>query len=307
MDVGGTSIHAGVVGLMEGVIEDTVSTYHSHAMESKAAILTNLVFIINEQLKLISKWLAGNNNRGSNAEIIGIGIAFPGPFDYENGICYITDLGKFDSLYGVNLMKELKKRITTSNYENVTIKNDFEILFENDANLFALGVKETLSLCYEKALCLTIGTGLGSAFIKQDNLVKGEMGVPESGFIYDVPFEGGIIDDYLSRRGILQLAKQQGLHMDNIDVKDLASIARTGQIESMKIFDIFGKQLGQALNPFIATFGPEVIVIGGQIAKSYDLFQDGLKNALTDKTVKIVFTDQSLYATFIGSKKLFGV
>ena len=32
-----------------------------------------------------------------------IDLAFPGPFDYENGICLLQGLEKYDALYGCNL------------------------------------------------------------------------------------------------------------------------------------------------------------------------------------------------------------
>src|SRR5260370_772993 len=34
--------------------------------------------------------------------VSGLGIAMPGPFDYENGISYITGLDKFEAIYGLD-------------------------------------------------------------------------------------------------------------------------------------------------------------------------------------------------------------
>jgi len=38
-----------------------------------------------------------------------IGMAMPGPFDYQKGISYIKGLQKYDSLYGLNVKEALLK------------------------------------------------------------------------------------------------------------------------------------------------------------------------------------------------------
>ena len=39
--------------------------------------------------------------------LLGIGIAMPGPFDYNEGISLIRNLGKYDSIFGVNVRQYL--------------------------------------------------------------------------------------------------------------------------------------------------------------------------------------------------------
>lgn len=38
-----------------------------------------------------------------------VGVATPGPFDYERGICTIRGVGKLDALFGVDLRDELSR------------------------------------------------------------------------------------------------------------------------------------------------------------------------------------------------------
>ena len=42
-------------------------------------------------------------------ELLGIGFAMPGPFDYAAGVSLIKGVEKYDSLYGINVGDELKK------------------------------------------------------------------------------------------------------------------------------------------------------------------------------------------------------
>ena len=65
--------------------------------------------------------------------ISGLRLAFPGPFDYENGISLLQGLDKYDTLYKVNLREELCKHLP----EFHLCPN--EIKFINDAAAFALG------------------------------------------------------------------------------------------------------------------------------------------------------------------------
>ena len=57
-----------------------------------------------------------------------IGLAFPGPFDYEKGIPYMDQ--KFQKLYGMDMPKELRKQLDSP-------RTSFK--FINDASAFALG------------------------------------------------------------------------------------------------------------------------------------------------------------------------
>ncbi|HRP57404.1 hypothetical protein, partial [Agriterribacter sp.] len=52
-----------------------------------------------------------------------MGIAMPGPFDYEKGISYITGLHKYEYLYGLNV-KELLAAELNIPLGNIRMMND---------------------------------------------------------------------------------------------------------------------------------------------------------------------------------------
>ena len=84
-------------------------------------------------------------------------MAFPGPFDYEQGISLMRGLNKYDQIYGMRIPEELRKR--SRKLERV------KILFRHDVEAFARGVyRFGMKKQQEKVLCLCIGTGAGSAF-----------------------------------------------------------------------------------------------------------------------------------------------
>jgi glucokinase len=84
-----------------------------------------------------------------------IGIAMPGPFDYTNGISYIKDQNKYDSLYGLNVKEKLAQKLGIS-VENISILNDAACFLQGE--VFVGAAKG-----FNRVIGLTLGTGLGSA------------------------------------------------------------------------------------------------------------------------------------------------
>ena len=157
-----------------------------------------------------------------------------------------------------------------SNIKNIT--PDFNISFENDAAMFALGEYLKSSKEHDKVFTLCIGTGSGSAYIENGALVKDTLPNIENGWIYNIPYKDSIIDDYISSRGILKISKDNGL--DNVTVKDIAELALSENAVAKHVWYEFGENLKEVLALVTKDFKPSKIVIGGQISKSYKLFID---------------------------------
>ena len=111
-----------------------------------------------------------------------------------------------------------------------------------------------------------MGTGFGSAFIKDGlPVVDGEQ-VPEQGCVWYIPFEEGIADDYFSTRGLIKrFYESTGKQLAG--VKEIADLA-ISDLAAKALFNDFGEKMGIFLNPWIQKFEMEVLVIGGNISKS---------------------------------------
>ena len=122
LDVGGTSIKSAIVCdegfLVNGSRKDTPI----NAKDSSKEIIQTFVNLFQSLIEF------GDTQ---NLLISGIGIGFPGPFDYENGISLIRDLDKYESIYGINLKDEFRKHLK--------LNNDLQIVFENDGWVFTRG------------------------------------------------------------------------------------------------------------------------------------------------------------------------
>ena len=191
-----------------------------------------------------------------------IGIAMPGPFDYEEGISLIKNQNKYDALYGLNVKEMLA--------EALDISSEY-IRFMNDAGCFLRGeVFGGAAKGASHAIGLTLGTGLGSA-----RYHKGEA---EDAALWCAPFRDGITEDYLSTKWFLERYESlTGKAVPN--VKTIAGMAHNDEMARL-VFEEFGNTLAEFLSSFIETDNPEVVVLGGNIVKAAELFFPYMTKAL---------------------------
>lgn len=277
LDVGGTEIKAAALAA-DGSLRQAISHFPAMADRPAPVILSHLATILRTVQPV-------------DASVGGVRLAFPGPFDYANGICLLQGLAKFDALYGVSLRRELSRRLDLP---------PEKFAFANDADAFALG-EMAYGPAHGAARCLfiCIGTGCGSAFGVGGALARGGApGVPDSGYLYDTPFLDGCIDDYLSRRGLLSLsATRLG---EALDGKALAGRARQGDTGAAACLLAFGERVRDALTPFLDSFRPQTVCFGGQISKSGDLFLPPLQIACQRRGIRLYTTQDTSLRTLQG-------
>ncbi|MGA7107860.1 MAG: ROK family protein [Terracidiphilus sp.] len=203
----------------------------------------------------------------ANANILGASLAMPGPFDYEAGVSWMRH--KMPYLYGVNVGHELALRVGWQ---------DGKVRFLNDAAAFLWGeIGAGAARGVPRAVGITLGTGIGSGFAVDGRVLTEGVGVPPSGEIWNVPFEGGIVEDLISTRAIKQMYREStGLE------REVAEIATGAPRDSaaVEVFRKFGASLGHVLRILLHDFSPQVVVLGGGIAHASHLFLPTAENEL---------------------------
>lgn len=219
---------------------------------------------------------------GMPVEKLRIGIAMPGPFDYKNGIALFKGVKKYDSLYGIDVGKVLMERLSIPGTS---------IVFINDAVAFLRGeLAAGAAAGLNKAIGITLGTGLGSA----SNC---------SGKVVDVnraalPFLEQHAEEYMSSRWFLGRYKElTGKEIRNVE----ELLHKAEPTLKSQIFNEFAANLASFINDFIADENPEVLVIGGNIARTWDHFMPQLQQQILNKNVMIRQTKMWENAALVGS------
>ncbi|GMQ93410.1 MAG: ROK family protein [Acidimicrobiia bacterium] len=203
-----------------------------------------------------------------------VGIAIPGPFDYEHGIGLFRDVAKFEALHKVDVRSGLRACIG---------RGADHIRFLNDADAFGLGEWVSgVGVDHDRIVGLTLGTGVGSVFLNGGTWVIEGPTVPPEGRVDLLEIEGHRLEESFSRRAIRRSYRQTTGR--DLDVKEIAAIARTGDEAALEILHGAARLLGAAVAPFVETFAPTLIVVGGSITGAWDLLSASFRIGLGSKS-----------------------
>ncbi|MBS7256636.1 ROK family protein [Flavobacterium branchiicola] len=293
VDVGGSHISSAAVnGESFRILPETYFGGAVDCMASKEIIIQKWAEIINQTIAVIEeKKLIAEN------ETIGIAFSMPGPFQYESGIAMFKGNNKYEALFNVSISEELLKYLSN---KNVICR------FLNDASCFGVGstIQQVPNLEHEKVIAITLGTGFGATFLDDKLPITQGLNVPNNGCLWDKPFEDDIADNYFSTRWFLKEYESASGEIATNGVKEIAGLENPS---TAKIFDSFADNLTSFLSPYIISFDADLLVIGGNIAKSYKLFltklEENFKSRDIDLTISIV--DETEQTSILGSSYLY--
>jgi glucokinase len=199
------------------------------------------------------------------------GVAVPGPFDYERGIGLFAGVGKFEALYGTDVGKALMAGLPGP---------PGCVAFLNDAEAFAWGERlfGAAADC-ERCVFLTLGTGIGSAFLSGETIRRSGPGVPPEGRVDLLQIAGRPLEETVSTRAMEhEYARRTGTAPRG--GAKVASLARAGDAAATTVLTSAFRSLGVSLRPYLAVFAPQALIVGGAMTGSWDLigpaFGEGL-------------------------------
>ncbi len=175
-----------------------------------------------------------------------------------------------------------------------------QIVFENDANCFALA--EAIwgaGANYRSLFGVILGTGVGGGFIHNKQIISGAQNIAgEWGHTLLIPGgnpcycgKQGCVETYLSGKGF----EQNILHPLHFDMS-ARSFNHSWQIgalcrkeEAEQAVEIYCDYFGMALSNVINIIDPEVVILGGGMSNCAFLYTKGV-----DAVRKYVFNDEML-------------
>ncbi len=274
IDIGGSHITVAGVDLVTGrLIPESLQRKTVDSTQEKERIIREWTGVIKKAIAQLG-W--------SEAKI---GMAMPGPFDYEEGVAWIKDQDKYRSLYGVNVKNVLAEALNM---------DPSHIRFINDAAAFMQG--EIISGAAKGAsqgMGLTLGTGLGSAFFEALKC--------RDASLWNVPFKEGIAEDYLSTRWFIDRYRQ----LTGMEVSGVKELTRKEHLhpEALQVFEEFGFNLGTFLQQYVRSSAAEIVILGGNIAKAYRWFSAAMLKVLEAEQihVKVSLSELNEHASLIGA------
>jgi glucokinase len=176
------------------------------------------------------------------------------------------------------------------------------VRLENDARCFTLAEARYGAGRGEKNLCgIVLGTGVGCGILVEGRLLRGVHA--QAGEVWRIPYRGAPIEHAISGAGIVRAYEAAG-GRNASDAATVASRARAGDAAAAAAWRGFGEDLAFLCECLESFVDPALIVIGGSVAQSRDLFSSILEQRLAGRAARIAFAELGPAAGVIGAAAL---
>ena len=278
LDVGGTFVKSVVATLGGELLPNTETSVPINSDGTREEIEQSFATVVANG-KAIAEY--------NGYVLAGVGIAFPGPFDYNTGISYMTH--KFAALEKLSV-KEFFHSLPE-------IGADMPVVFMHDVTAAVLGeLNFGAAQGYKNVAIVTLGTGLGFSHTANGEIQYSAMGSP-SVSIYNRPYREGVLEDYASKRGFLRAyAEVRGeANPENLTVAMIGGMCGEGNADALKAFENVGDILATELKPLLSELNIECLLFGGQISRSFRFMEPTIARLKDEiSTLKHIATMQNL-------------
>lgn len=217
-------------------------------------------------------------------DIKGVGISVPGPLDKKREKILNTPNIKY--LSNKPLKKILERRLK------------LPIKLEHDVHCFLLAEKKVgATKNLRNVFYITLGTGIGGAWMFDDKIYFGAHG--SAGEIGHSPLQ---LSESCNGSEVLDLedlaSNKIFKKLTGKNAEEVFEMAEKGDKKAKEIFKIMGENLGVGLAGLVNILDPEIIILGGGIAKSEKFFLPFAKKTmrkyiispLAKKEIKVVIS-----------------
>lgn len=198
-----------------------------------------------------------------------------------SGIC-ISTAGMVDCGEGrVIYASELIPRYTGTPLKTLIEKQTgLPCEVENDVNCAGLAEYHAgAAKGSRSALCLTVGTGIGGAYIDHGRVLHGVSGSAcEVGYIH---LPGGDFQDLASTTALVRkVAQSKGVPVEDMSGELVFQLAKRNDHDCMQAISEMCEYLGMGIANICYVLNPEVIVLGGGIMAQGDYLYEDIRSSL---------------------------
>lgn len=283
IDLGGTSIKAGLVSETDGLIKlisaDTIPE------EGPQRVLDRIA-------ELISSFLT------VHPFAVGVGIGAPGAINWDRTT--VSGPPNFPGWESIHMGDALSSRLPSP----------MLTLVENDANVAALGSAHYgVGHQFDSFIMVTLGTGVGGAIIYQNKIFRGSTGAAgEIGHMtidYEGPFArsgvAGAIEAYLGQRFLSRHARYRLMNkkdsiihqmadqdLQGITPRMLFDAAEAGDEGAKEVLAWAGHKLGCVLGSAVNLLDIRKVVVGGGLSAAGNYILEATRSTLNHYVTPIL-------------------
>jgi predicted NBD/HSP70 family sugar kinase len=209
----------------------------------------------------------------ARSAVLGAGMGLPGPIGSGEGVVGTSAI--LPGWIGMTAEAEMRRRL------------DIPVMVDNDANLGALAEaafgagRDAGDLVY-----LKVSSGIGAGLILNGRLYRGSGGLAgELGHVLVNP--DGIVCR-CGNRGCLETVAATGAlidllrrsHGEDLTVQAMLDLAHAGDAGCRRVIHDAGRALGQVVATLFNVLNPELVVVGGELARAGELLLAGVRESV---------------------------
>lgn len=292
VDLGGTKISTALSTIEGNILSQTVVP--TNAKEGEIAVLNRIISTIDEVI---------NSANVNKDEIEAIGIGSPGPLDAVKGTIITTPNLPFKNY---NVVQPIKDRFAIPVY------------LDNDANVATIGEYMFGAGKGKKNIVFfTVSTGVGGGAVLNGKAYRGNTSnALEIGHMTVAPngprcncgnvgcleaVSSGTAIGRMGREAVATNVETSLRKYDNITSYEVFTEARNGDEVAKEIIDNALNYLGIGVANAISIFDPEMVIIGGGVAKVGDILFDKVQAVVNKRCFKTMAESCQIVPAGLGA------
>jgi glucokinase-like ROK family protein len=238
----------------------------------------------------------------------GIGIGVPGPVEFGSGRPISPPIMPGWDGYPIR--------------ERFAARYEAPVWVDNDVNLLALGEwRSGVAAGHDNVVVIKVGTGIGAGIISDGRLHRGAQGsagdvghiqVSDDSSVVCRCGNIGCLEAYAGGAALGRLGEDMardgrsprlGTALDQTGVvtaEDVARAASFGDPVAVATLQSAGRRVGAMLASVVNFFNPSLIVIGGGVANSPDLFLASIREAVYRRSLPLATRDLQIAHSSLG-------
>lgn len=298
VDIKQNHINIGLTDLQKNLLE--IKEKIPFKLTNSPEALTDLITIIKNFIK---------NLNVKKEKILGLGVNLSGRINHDTGYSY-----SFFNFNEEPLSKSLEKELNIKTF------------LENDSRAMAYGEFNAGLVKEEKnVLFLNLDHGIGMGVMINSHLYYGKSGF--AGEFGHIPLFNNNIICQCGKKGCLEtegsgwaltrnfkekikagtssiLIEKEGasFSVDKIDMDKIIEAAIKDDVLAIDLIADLGDKLGRGIALLINIFNPELVIIGGSLAKTGEYLMLPIKSAINKYSLSLVNSDTKIKTSLLGEK-----